>query len=359
MRNRIIIILSATLSVCVSACVEPFVPEVDSGNAMLVVEGQILCGSNNHQVKLSTSTDYIQDYQRIPVSAAEVYVSDNQNNLYEFHEIRPGIYQNKVQLNAQVGISYALTIITPDGEEYRSDPQRIMPPIEVDELDVKWDVKEFLETSYDGEQTLTQIEGVAVMADIQSETEKAPMMRFETELLTLYCLMDYLADPTYYFCHEMVTTGDKPNVPIPGFNMDGSSSIYHSIGFVTRGVKVLIPDSLRMNHVYKRMLILNQYTLNERSYEYYKQLKQQLDAEGSLFDPMPSQLKGNMHCVTTPTKRVMGFFEASSVVTKTFAFNPEPLRPNNIFIELVSDLSYLPRFDMYRESPPEYWFTQK
>jgi hypothetical protein len=46
---------------------------------------------------------------------------------------------------------------------------------------------------------------------------------------------------------------------------------------------------------------------------YYKSLDAQMQSEGKLFDPIAAQLTGNIKCITDPNKKVIGFFEASSV----------------------------------------------
>ncbi|MCX6254873.1 MAG: DUF4249 family protein [Bacteroidia bacterium] len=62
-----------------------------------------------------------------------------------------------------------------------------------------------------------------------------------------------------------------------------------------------------------RILYLNQYTLNNETYLYYKSLNEQMQSEGKLFDPIAAQLTGNIKCISDPEKSAIGFFEASSV----------------------------------------------
>lgn len=69
-------------------------------------------------------------------------------------------------------------------------------------------------------------------------------------------------------------------------------------------------QSYEINH---RILYLNQYTINNDTYLYYKSLDEQMQSEGKLFDPVASQLTGNIKCITDAGKKAIGFFEASSV----------------------------------------------
>jgi Domain of unknown function (DUF4249) len=62
-----------------------------------------------------------------------------------------------------------------------------------------------------------------------------------------------------------------------------------------------------------RIIYLNQYTLNNETYLYYSNIDKMLRSEGKLFDPIASQINGNIKCLTKPENKVFGFFEASSV----------------------------------------------
>jgi hypothetical protein len=65
-------------------------------------------------------------------------------------------------------------------------------------------------------------------------------------------------------------------------------------------------------------LKVNQYTLNDATYSFYKAAKGQLNSTGKIFDPIASQLYSNIKCINNPSKIALGFFEASSVVTTAF-----------------------------------------
>ena len=65
--------------------------------------------------------------------------------------------------------------------------------------------------------------------------------------------------------------------------------------------------------IHNRILYLNQYTLNNETYLYYKSLNEQMQSEGKLFDPIAAQLTGNIKCISDPEINAIGFFEASSV----------------------------------------------
>jgi hypothetical protein len=63
---------------------------------------------------------------------------------------------------------------------------------------------------------------------------------------------------------------------------------------------------------------LRQYALTKEGFEYYERLKKNTEQIGSIFDPQPSALSGNIHCITTPAELVLGFISASTISHKQF-----------------------------------------
>ena len=352
LRVRLFILIIGFLT---SSCVEPFIPEVDTSNQILVVEGLITNTENKHLIKLSLSSNFNEDFSFSPLRNADVSVIDGNGINYAFEETEPGFYYNSNPFTGEIGQSYTLIVETEGGNLYRSDHQKIMPTITIDSLEAKWDVRDLYDIDNNGEQTIQSFEGVSLWADIKSNSQNPPKVRFETDVITQYILIDFSDDPDFFYCHVRKNIDFKVNVIIPDFQTNSNTSAYHDVGFIRRGVKVIIPDSLRLMYIHKRIVVLRQFTLNEQSYSFYKQLNDQLEAEGSLFDPSPFQLKGNIYCVNDPTKKAVGLFEASSRVSRSFALNNEPLRPEKLSIRRVTDLNYLPNFGISREIIPDFW----
>jgi hypothetical protein len=57
---------------------------------------------------------------------------------------------------------------------------------------------------------------------------------------------------------------------------------------------------------------VGQYALTAEAYQYWSVLKQNSEETGGLFDPQPSQLKSNIHCIDQPDEPVIGYLSASS-----------------------------------------------
>jgi len=63
-------------------------------------------------------------------------------------------------------------------------------------------------------------------------------------------------------------------------------------------------------------ILVRQYALTKDAYQFHQILFRNTEQTGSLYDPQPSQLSTNLHCLTNPDQPVIGFVSASSVEEK-------------------------------------------
>jgi hypothetical protein len=133
-----------------------------------------------------------------------------------------------------------------------------------------------------------------------------------------------------YYC--WLTVNANTNIDLTGvdYSLNSASIKKHQVCFLDDnfyvlalryGLKVNMVDTTgtpteagsQFYMIHHRILYLNQYTLNNETFLYYKNLNEQIQSEGKLFDPVAAQLTGNIKCISDPEKRAIGFFEASSV----------------------------------------------
>ena len=54
------------------------------------------------------------------------------------------------------------------------------------------------------------------------------------------------------------------------------------------------------------------YSIEEKAFKYWENIKKQIYAEGKLFDPLATQVCGNIKCISDPSRLVLGYFSTSS-----------------------------------------------
>ena len=85
----------------------------------------------------------------------------------------------------------------------------------------------------------------------------------------------------------------------------------------------------------KYSINVRQYALSEESYNYWKELQKATESLGTLFDPQPSIVQGNIYNVNDDRETILGYFDASSVKEKRIFIRRSDLPltrlPNNYF----------------------------
>jgi hypothetical protein len=78
---------------------------------------------------------------------------------------------------------------------------------------------------------------------------------------------------------------------------------------------IVIPrGSIKVTRKYS--LLVQQQALTPEAFDYWLNLQKTTEQLGGLFDPLPYEVKGNIHCSTDPKKTVIGFFSGSSLQEK-------------------------------------------
>ena len=115
-------------------------------------------------------------------------------------------------------------------------------------------------------------------------------------------------------------------------------------------------DSLQQKP-YNWIIILGQYGITKESYDFHEKLNHQFSAEGSLFDPVLTQVYGNMHCVNDPSKIVLGFFDLNSYQQYRYYLNLGSGNDNTVVLRRLTKFYDIPDHGYKRIDPPVFWET--
>ena len=66
---------------------------------------------------------------------------------------------------------------------------------------------------------------------------------------------------------------------------------------------------------------VNQMQIRKEAYDYFYNLQKNIEQTGSIFSPVPSEMKGNIVCSTNPDLPVIGYVDVTSKVEKDFFHN--------------------------------------
>jgi hypothetical protein len=138
-----------------------------------------------------------------------------------------------------------------------------------------------------------------------------------------------------FYCWQTVNVNPIFNLTDEIYSLNSASIKKHQVCFLDDNFNVYaqnydyeinwadttgipIENGFQFFMIYHRILYLNQYTLNNETYLYYKSLNEQMQSEGKLFDPIAAQLTGNIKCISDPRIKAIGFFEASAVSNSAY-----------------------------------------
>jgi hypothetical protein len=81
----------------------------------------------------------------------------------------------------------------------------------------------------------------------------------------------------------------------------------HPINFITN-------ETDRLNIKYS--MLINQYSISEDEFGYWKKLQNISDDVGGLYDIIPASITGNVYCTDDPNETVLGYFSVSAKSSK-------------------------------------------
>ena len=313
------------LIVIFCSCTEIYNPDVNSDTNALIVEGLITNGTGPFTVKLSQSVPFDSLTVSKAVSGAKLTVITGKNISYQLIEGVNGSYNLPLTFKSTIGESYKLHIETADGNIYESNTQTLLHPQSLDTIQGFYTMQNYMDIN----KNYNTVDGVDIRVDLfnhVSNTESAPLCRFKSNITIQYTYSGTVTDTTpwhwFYFGWQSFNLNGNENITDERSLSRNGVIKNHSLGFVPFGIMSYgfnMPLTTLVSYYYFRC---DQYTINADTYNFYKAANTQLTASGKIFDPVTSQLYGNMKCINNPSKIVLGLFEVSSVTQSAFIINP-------------------------------------
>ena len=292
-------------------CVEPYAPDaIKNPNRYLVVDG-FLNGNGVTTVKLSRTQNIAEDTLATDETGATIFIEDEQGAQEALAEVETGIYKTSVQLDP--ARRYRLAIRTAEGKVYASEYVEVKQTPPIDE--VPWNIA--------GRE-------VIISVDTHDPQNSTRYYRWECESTWEYTSA-YNAFLKYDTALDSIVGMGKDEFSLyhcwqtePSTDIRIATSVLLSQDVVSRYVLQTVPaESERLRIRYS--LLVKQYALTKEAYQYWEALKKNTESIGTLFDPLPTQLTGNVHCLSVPDEPVMGYVGASTVQEKRIFIDRDEL----------------------------------
>jgi hypothetical protein len=272
----------------------------------LVVDGNISLGDST-TITLRRTVNLDSNARSNPELGAVVTVESAGGTSYKLTGKGNGTYVS-APLNLSAAEKYSLKITTINGGKYASDfvPVKNSPPI-------------------DSVRTTITGNGLQIGVDTHDATNNSKYYRWEyTETYQIQSAF-----------RSLIIVVQNPSAPPPDFQYPrtGDQVIYNcwvsdtsntittattaklSADKISNAPLALVPaNSEKLRFRYS--ILVKQYAITTDAYNYFELLKKNTEQIGGIFDPQPSELTGNLHCISNPNEPVIGFVTVGQVTPK-------------------------------------------
>ena len=349
MRKELIYILFLLIHLC--SCEEYYTPKIDVVEGQLVVEALITNDPTKNVVRLTKTSSFYSKQPSEGYPGARVYLVQIGGFTIEGKESITGNF-NFASVPV-VGQSYKLQIIL-NNETYESEVV-MMPRVP--------SITSFYTGHVEKKEYITDGYGVPVAYDFTGRelyidapsTPDLSNYRFNTRAILEWSWSPRSSfgppPPPHY--------GWQSHYPTSDFNIAGQKKFTSTAQIVKHPLMTLpynakelylLPDSIMNGWI----MIIDQFGTSTGSYLYHEKLNSQFAADGSLFDPIQTQIYGNITCKTDPSKIVYGYFDLNSY--RQYRYYLYISNPNAaIILRQIFSYPNIPDGGDQMFSPPDWW----
>jgi hypothetical protein len=310
--------IAMMMLVAAAACLEPFPPPPGTKKLdLLVVDGFLNSSNGRAEVKLSR-TLALDDGEDFPIEyGAVVQVIGENGDKFTLPEIEPGVYRT-TNNNMSVGARYHLEIRTISGEIYASDQVQLTQSPQLEDL--FW---------------VREGDGITIKLDTR---DPAGATRYYQWLYSETWEYDADRASSFYVMSGAAIPRDLDERLDICYRTVESSKVLVSTtsdqsgDFINDFPLVHIPaGSKKVSRLYS--ILVQQRALDEQGYNYWLQLQKTNENLGGLFDPLPSQVTGNIHPVTQEARAALGYFSGGGVEERRIYINFRDLPDDILFVK--------------------------
>jgi hypothetical protein len=310
------------LLLSLSACIDPYtLPEINDSSPFLVIDG-FINPSEISKITLNYSQSLNLGKPTEPAYevGAEVWIEDEQENKFSMTGDNQGNYYlapNSIDTSAPA--AYRLKIKLTNQKEYESEFVPVLTSPAIDS--VTWG--------------LNNNQEVELKVSTHNDLTETPSY------------FRWTFDETWeYFSRYYSAIIYNPATGEPEFRQDNINkcwrqgystniSIESTTRFAQNKVSEFAIDRFKLNSerfYSKYSALVKQQSLTEGAYSYWKQIKKTNQDLGTIFGPLPSEVIGNIQCLSDPEERVVGYFSISSIRTKRIFITTQELpRPSQAY----------------------------
>lgn len=378
-----------------TACTELYEPDISTDSDLIVIKGTLTNKAGYAHVRVSKASPYGQNNNMEPVQVAQVNVENNEQESIPFEKVGTGHFRSvSSNIKGEPGKTYTLEITLENGKKFVSDPQTMPMP-----QDRIGNVKAFRETenikyvNTNGDLSSRTIEGAQMYADIPMQPQGNYRITWQAWLQVTNRIVFYFPPgasdgkeiPFYYWdrysFEDVLLVNNPNNAPKTARNFEtfffrNDAVYYDSLNIPERFEEPIFneyfPDStmpetqvgkdsffIMLQPGFKGWIVqLKQHALTQQAYQYYSDIKKLEESEGEIFDPINTQIRGNMRCVSDSTQKVVGLFEVASISRSSFFVEFNEFGSDELFTKSRDSVYNISKTGWQDSVPPAFWMNR-
>lgn len=301
----------ALLLLFLTGCLDPYQPKVIQQDiSALIVDGFVNTTHRTINVDLSRTLPLLSESSYQPETNATVVLEGEDGSQVTLNNIGGGKYSLS-ELSLNDAVKYRL-YITSETDEYQSEYITLKLSPSLDE--VIWEVT-------------PEADGIQIYVNAHDPANQTRYYQwvftetweYQTEFISIYILDAGVLrirndDELIHRCWKT----QMSNKVLIEQTTRLTNDVVHKfpIHFISK-------ESQKISRNYS--ILVQQRALDEETYNYLLQLQKTTEVMGGLFDPMPSQLIGNLRNINNPSEPVIGYFRGGSVQEKRVFIRREEL----------------------------------
>ncbi len=299
MKNTIKILFLVSIScLFLVSCLDRVGVPLRQETQKMVVEGLITNDPKFVSLKISLTTSFGNANSIEPLKGAYVEVRSSNSEVTVFRPVPDelGFYSpSNPQWAGKEGVSYSIFVALPDGRTFQSVAQKMPKAVVIESLDAT-----FEERPSPGFRTFASFKDPVETENYYRWTAFGYHIRLSTGVPTggtICCYRCWTLKrdvSTNLFSDLLVNGNTVKNRPV-------FLSPFYAIG----------------NH----LIEVQQFTISKDAFLFWSRYKDQQQRTGTIFDPLPATLTGNVVNTTNPEDVALGFFEVSGVSRKRVEAN--------------------------------------
>ena len=338
--------------ILLTSCEELYFPKLESMPGLLVVESHITNDPKMNYVKISTTNGFYDNISPESLAGISVKLIEIGGKTITAVDIGKGVFA--FSETSKPGKDYQLKI-TYQKDIYESDTVRMPSLPSIDDIYSLYKVSKTYRTDDFGPPVLIETPGREIYVDAPI-SQTLQYYRFDWRAVLLWGItppggpMGY---PPATYGWQSLYNMDLINLAGQKRFSDATQIKKHPILSIPYDYRVYLDSDEKIENGW--IIIIDQYGMDKKSYDFYEEFNKQLTAEGHLFDPALTQVNSNIYCTTDPSKKVLGYFEVNSYRQHRYYFNLWGIDQGKVILRELNRYPDIPREGQITGIVPEFW----